>query len=365
MRIGIFGSASDPQCKHLTNILQKKGAQVVLVESQGLNRGQTIAVENRSLFYQGQCLDDVGSWYLRYMMTPFPALFEQSDDYYLFSDWFLDYTHKRERYGMQLTWMLINAFKRVPVVNPPEHGICMQLKPVQLEAARDAGMDVPESLLTNDPQRVIAFKECVKDVVYKPSLSGGYCHRLDEHAMSRLDLLTKAPVLFQECIHGRSIRVTVVGADIVSSVYIPSETLDYRADPSYQQYQSTFQPFALPEDLKQKILVLLKSLALPFAGIDFLLTDDGTYYFLEANSSPIFLGIEQQTGHPITEKMADLLLSLANQPEGYYERMEQATRRESFLAYTLPFHVGRMVGGFEHYAQGTQPTTDDSEEKNT
>ena len=42
---------------------------------------------------------------------------------------------------------------------------------------------------------------------------------------------------------------------------------------------------------------------------------------------------------------------------------EQVTRRESFLADTLPFHVERITWGIEHDARRTQPTTDDSEEK--
>lgn len=360
MRVGIFGSKSDGQSYALGQMLQKKGAKVVLVESQGLNQKDKISIENDSIWYAGQRFDDVGSWYLRYMMSPFPAAFRQEDDHYLFSDWFLDYTHKRERYGMQLTWMLMMGVRDVPVINPPEHGISMQLKPIQLEIARKAGCRVPESLLSNDPHRVKAFRERVGEVVYKPSLSGGECRLLDDEAMRRLDLITQSPVLFQERIKGQAVRMTVVGEEIVSAIWLPSETVDYRYDPSYRARTIEMTPAEVPQELVHKTHQLMKDLGLILSGIDWIVQEDGEWVFLEANSSPIYIGIETKTGHPITEKMADLLLKLGNEPAWYHERMKQAKRTESFLAYTLPFRVDRVVGGFDR-SPSEEPSTDTGE----
>jgi D-alanine-D-alanine ligase-like ATP-grasp enzyme len=41
--------------------------------------------------------------------------------------------------------------------------------------------------------------------------------------------------------------------------------------------------------------------------MDFRLTADGRYVFLEANPSPMFLGFEKATGLPLTEALVKLL----------------------------------------------------------
>ena len=47
---------------------------------------------------------------------------------------------------------------------------------------------------------------------------------------------------------------------------------------------------------------------LVWTGIDFRLTPDGRYVFLEANPNPMFLGFEDRCGLPLTDALANLLL---------------------------------------------------------
>ena len=51
-----------------------------------------------------------------------------------------------------------------------------------------------------------------------------------------------------------------------------------------------------------------RTLGLVWTGIDFRLTPDGRYVFLEANPSPMFIGFEERSGLPLTQALADLLL---------------------------------------------------------
>ena len=53
-----------------------------------------------------------------------------------------------------------------------------------------------------------------------------------------------------------------------------------------------------------------------WTGIDLRLTPEGRYVFLEANPSPMFLGFERQTGLPITDNLAALLVG----PDGSLDR---------------------------------------------
>jgi glutathione synthase/RimK-type ligase-like ATP-grasp enzyme len=343
MKIGIFGSTSDAQCQALRMILETKGVDVITVESQGLNQGVDAAFDGERFTYDGKPMDAVNCWYLRYIMSPLPPCFERNDHYYLYADWFTDYMHRRERFGFQLSWLLSLSLSGIPVINPPEHGGVVQLKPFQLHAARMAGLQIPETLITNNPTRVREFARRMGDVIYKPSMGGSICHVLDEEALQRLDTIVASPVIFQEKVKGRSIRLTIIGNELVSAVSIPSSSIDYRSDPLYSSGRQVYENLEVPENLVEKCCVLMRNCGLLFSGVDFILKDDGTFVFLESNSSPIYLDIEQKTGVPITMKLADYMLRLANEPKGYHETIKQATRAKSFIAYAFPFNPNRTT----------------------
>jgi glutathione synthase/RimK-type ligase-like ATP-grasp enzyme len=51
------------------------------------------------------------------------------------------------------------------------------------------------------------------------------------------------------------------------------------------------------------------TLGMVFAGIDIKRSADGELTVLDANPSPMFLGIEGRTGQPITDRLATRLVS--------------------------------------------------------
>ncbi len=334
MKFGIFGSEYDAQCQALRAILEKKGAKVVIVESQGLNLGADAAFDGEKFFYNGQDLSDVKCWYLRYIMSPLPPAFEMNDEYYLFSDWFNEYMHRRERFSFQLSWLLSLGFESVPVVNPPEHGSVAQLKTFQLQAARKAGLAIPKTLITNNPARVRKFAQETPAVIYKPAMGGGLCRLLDAEALARIDAIVAAPVIFQEKIEGRSVRLTIIGDELVSAVAIPTDAMDYRSDPVYSSGRQTYDPVEIPPALFNQCLALMRSCGLVFSGIDFIQKADGSFTFLEANSSPIYLDIEQKTKTPITAKLAEYMFRAAHEPDKYM------VRPKGFVEYAIPFKKG-------------------------
>lgn len=175
MKLGIFGSEHDAQCQAVRAIAQRKGCEVVIVESQGLNLGQEAAFDGEDFSYGDIKLSDVGCWYLRYIMSCLPPAFEASGEYFLFSDWFTEYMQRRERQGFQLSALLALSLRGRPLVNSPEHGSVIQLKPFQLQAARAAGLECPKTLITNSPKRANAFIQEVEQAVYKPTMGGGLC----------------------------------------------------------------------------------------------------------------------------------------------------------------------------------------------
>lgn len=337
MKIGIFGSESDPQVQALAHLIEKKGASALLVNSEGLSRGEDHALLDGRFYYRGRPMDDVSCWYVRHVGSPLPPAFEADEEYYLFSDWFVEYMHRRERRSYQLSWFLILCSRDTPVVNPPAYGSFAQLKAFQLDAAEAVGLSIPRTLITNSPERVRAFKDEVGEVVYKPSMGGGQCRRLDREALSRLGDLGSYPVTFQEYVSGEAVRVTFIGGEPVSSVIIGSDYLDYRVDPSYAAGEQGYRAVELEEPVVEKYRDLMSTCGLLFSGIDLIRRPDGSVVFLEANSSPIYLDIERKTRVPITNKLADYLLELGHKPRLYDRALRKARRPQGFVSYALPF----------------------------
>lgn len=335
MKIGIFGDPNDHQCKALAGVLYQRGVQPIVIDSGAIHQGGDFSYHDGDFFAQGQALQDVKAWFLRYVISPMPPAFRVNEEYILFKDWFTDYMHRQERYAFQLAMLLSWGARGIPVMNPPEHGGVLQIKPFQLDMARLVGLKTPQTLVTNDPERVRQFEEKVGEVVYKPSMGGALCEALDESALARLDLIQQSPVIFQERIRGTSIRLTIVGDKVVSSVRIPTDNLDYRNAPEYQTGQQVYEHQTCPGEIAVKSAQLMRKTGLLFSGIDFILQENGEWVFLEANSSPIYADIEKKMQAPITSAIADYLVLLANDPAHYKKLISQAARTQSFIKYAL------------------------------
>ena len=106
----------------------------------------------------------------------------------------------------------------------------------------------------------------------------------------------------QEEMPGTNVRVFVAG-DRVLACEIPTESIDFRDDDAQR-----VTPHTLASDTEQMCRAIARTLDLLWTGIDFRLTPDGRYVFLEANPSPMFIGFEALSGLPLTDALAKLLL---------------------------------------------------------
>src|SRR6185295_14617017 len=115
--------------------------------------------------------------------------------------------------------------------------------------------------------------------------------------------LEYAPITLQEEVAGTNIRV-FVAAPRVLACEVRTEQLDFREDQDPQ-----ILPHDLPEQVADVSRKIAAALDLLWTGIDFRLTPDGRYVFLEANPSPMFIGFESRCGLPLTDALVDLLTS--------------------------------------------------------
>jgi len=189
---------------------------------------------------------------------------------------------------------------RATIINRPSAEATNYSKLNQAKEIRASGFLVPNSLVTNDPQRVRDFHSACGSVVYK-SMS---CIRsiVKELEISSLAGFGKfGPVFLQQRIVGRNIRVHVVGARTFACV-VRSEGIDYRYAPS------TIEPMALPDGVGALCVGLTARLGLILSGIDLIATPSDDYYCLEVNPNPAFSYFEAAGGGAVAEAVADALV---------------------------------------------------------
>jgi glutathione synthase/RimK-type ligase-like ATP-grasp enzyme len=85
---------------------------------------------------------------------------------------------------------------------------------------------------------------------------------------------------------------------------VRTDAVDFRDDRA-----PDITPHTLTSENEEMCRAVARAFGLVWTGIDFRLTPDGTYVFLEANPSPMFKGFEKYTGLPLTESLAALLLA--------------------------------------------------------
>jgi RimK-like ATP-grasp domain len=217
---------------------------------------------------------------------------------------------------------LEGVFRLLPCfwVNVPEKQNEAMLKVYQLEVARQCGLEIPKTLITNDPEQALAFSKSEQGrIIYKLIDSrSGLCFPTYELPRSiptmpfrpsdnqHLNQVDSCLHLFQERINKVSdLRVTIVGASVFAAEIksqSEGELLDWRSHPSLP-----VQPFSLPKKVEEGCLLLMKKLGLSYAALDFCLDSQGNCIFLEINPDGQFLWIEEAIGLPIAEALAKLL----------------------------------------------------------
>lgn len=195
-------------------------------------------------------------------------------------------------------------------------------KPLQLRLARALGMEVPRTLMTNDPVAVRAFAaECPAGVVTKMMASFAvydeqgreqvvFTTPLDSQQLEDLEGLDLCPMTFQERLtKAVELRVTVVGGRVmaaaIDSQALPRAREDWRREGA--ALIAAWKPYTLPEPLQAQVLGLMDALGLNYGAFDFIVTPEGRHVFLEVNPSGEFMWLMKHPGLPVDEALADVL----------------------------------------------------------
>lgn len=198
-------------------------------------------------------------------------------------------------------------------------------KVFQLEVAHSVGLEIPSTLITNDPAEVLRFyDQCGQQMIYK-TFSGhvrgvenkGYgiytsIVRRDD-LVERLEEIRLSPCLFQQFIHKKfDVRVTAIGRKLFATAILSQEsaltTVDWRRCVPNELSSLRHRWISLPEYLEDQIHAFMERLGLVFGCLDFVMTPDERLLFLEVNPSGQWIWIEVETGAPLLECFSEMLI---------------------------------------------------------
>jgi glutathione synthase/RimK-type ligase-like ATP-grasp enzyme len=200
-------------------------------------------------------------------------------------------------------------------VNPRGADDAAHHKPYQWAIAHEVGLRLPRTLVTNKPE---AAREFINRVglgrtIFKAFLATHEAWRetrlVEREELERLDLVRYAPVIFQEYIEGVDLRVTVIG-DKMFPAEIDARKTSYPFDMRMVIGEAVMQATKLPAQVSKAVLKLQRRLGLSYGAIDLRRTPEGEYYFFEVNPAGQWLFVEQRTGLPISQTIADFLAGL-------------------------------------------------------
>jgi hypothetical protein len=210
-----------------------------------------------------------------------------------------------------------------------------QLKARQLVLAGRLGFELPETLVTNDPDEALDFAASVgacrlvsKQLGFTQTVPGPrgdsfrdsfvrYTERVTTRDLAHADALRHCPMILQaEVPKSHEVRVTVVGQQVFATAVgapgEPPDDVDYRRRHD-QGVQAHLSVAHLPDDVRERCLALTAHQGLRYAAVDLVVRPDGAYVFLESNPSGQYLWTELATGQPVSAAVARELVALAHE----------------------------------------------------
>ncbi|MBV9930469.1 MAG: hypothetical protein JO013_05950 [Alphaproteobacteria bacterium] len=227
-------------------------------------------------------------------------------------------------------------------VNPPASEAARNLKPLQLQVAIECGLIVPPTLISTSAEEIGAFirtnAKQGAETIAKPLAAVMWRDAAASDFGFMTELVTEAdvlaadvssdPVIFQKCLaKSYEVRVTIMGHTMMA-VKLESQSardaeVDFRKVRDWRDLGH--RRIDLPEVVAEKLLAFHSRLGIIFSTVDFIVTPDGAWVFLEANEMGNWLWIESCNPEiPLLDCFARFLCS--RDPRFLYEAPPPAER---------------------------------------
>jgi glutathione synthase/RimK-type ligase-like ATP-grasp enzyme len=191
----------------------------------------------------------------------------------------------------------------------------------QLRLARAAGLQIPRTLVTNDPEQVRAFfREVGGAMVAKlatplsvnmdASSEFVYTSEVHEQDLADAESLRYSPMIFQERIpKARELRIAFVAGRLFVGALDASHSAAGRTDwRRATPEECTWVRDQVPDPVAGRLRALMDALGLIYGAIDIIRTPEGEHIFLEVNPAGEWGMLERDLGYPIGEAIAGALL---------------------------------------------------------
>ena len=210
--------------------------------------------------------------------------------------------------GLHGFWRTTDCFW----MNAPEADALAQRKVRQLQLAREVGLAIPATLITNSPQQAARFVEAhtTTGVVRKAFRNIAEAPRstalVTAEDIDRIGEVRFAPVTFQEFVPAElDLRVVAVEDELFATAI--SSDADHQVDYRTGLDTAELRPYRLPDGVASALLDLHKRLGLAYGASDLRVTPEGEHVFLEVNPAGEYLFATERTGQPVPQAIAACL----------------------------------------------------------
>lgn len=211
------------------------------------------------------------------------------------------------------------SINKKPWLNPIREAYLAENKYLQMQIAKELALLMPDIIVSNIKDDLIHFATKYDFVALKlmeqsfyqteDGLKGFYVNKIQANHLQNFGTSFENPIVLQEYKEKKfEVRYTVVGnthfvCKIDSQRNEKTQT-DWRRYNIPQTPHNIIQP---PQEIKEKVQQLMQRLSLTYGALDFIVTPNDEWYFLEINSMGQYLWIEDLTGLEITNEILNWL----------------------------------------------------------
>lgn len=229
--------------------------------------------------------------------------------------------------------LFFNCLSHIPWIDRLDIIARCEDKGLQLQAAGAAGMQIPATLISNDPDAARQFYQTHQSRIVTKMLTPlcismnrpnnfVYTSRVTEKHLENLDGLRFSPMIFQaEVDKAYELRVVyVAGQCFCGKIFTATATENTQVDwRRAKMGECHWQPHQLDSTVIAQIDKTMKRLGLYFGAIDLIVTPEGETIFLEVNPTGEWGMLEKHLDLPIADAIADTLISKANENSKQYD----------------------------------------------
>ncbi|NVB41659.1 hypothetical protein G6O69_27725 [Pseudenhygromyxa sp. WMMC2535] len=300
----VVGALEDSHARTIHDRLRERGHEPFVLNAQLYPEELNVALgeDIEDVVIGGRALGRPAAVYVRSLYQS-PAGFGVEAEEAMRDNWRRTLMAFRERSTVLSAVLLRWQHLGVPIYNPPRASVNIT-KPFQIASLAAAGLPVPKTLWSNDPDAVRRF--CAEnEAIYKPVAGGAATRKVEPRDLEddRLAKLRAAPVCFQELLPGDDVRVYVIDSRVVCALRIETEAIDFR------QNETKIEAIELPESVARSCIRAAEVIGLRYTGMDIKADREGNYKILELNPSAMFVGFEYRAGVDIGGALCDAMIA--------------------------------------------------------